>query len=87
MAAEGQSDRMACDMEVQMEQRRVIEFLHAKKVAPLNIYGDQTVDVSALRLWVVHFSNGNSNSGSLPQCRFLQVWHADSCSRLMKKHS
>ena len=32
----------------------------------LNIYGDQTVDVSTVRQWVVHFSSGNSDSGSLP---------------------
>jgi len=29
--AEGQSDRMASDMEVQMKQRCGTEFLHAKK--------------------------------------------------------
>ena len=51
MAAEGQSDRMASDTEVQMNQRYVIEFLHVEKMAPfdihqhlLNVYGDQTVD-------------------------------------------
>jgi len=50
MAAEGQSDKMASDMEAWMEQRCVTEFLHAEKMAPidihghlLNIYGDQTV--------------------------------------------
>jgi len=31
MAAEGQIDKMASDMEVQMEQRCVIEFLYAEK--------------------------------------------------------
>jgi len=31
MAAEGQSDRMASDMEVHMEQRCIIELLHVKK--------------------------------------------------------
>ena len=31
MAAEGQSDKMASDMEVRMKQRCVIEFLHAEK--------------------------------------------------------
>ena len=30
-AAEGQSDKMASDMELHMEQRRVIEYLHADK--------------------------------------------------------
>jgi hypothetical protein len=31
MAAEGQSDKMASDMEVRMKQRCVTEFLHAEK--------------------------------------------------------
>ena len=73
MAAEGQSDRMVSDMEVHMKQRCEIEFLHVENMAPiyihqhlLNIYGDQTVDVSTVRQWVVHFSSGNSDSGSPP---------------------
>ena len=33
MAAEGQSDKMAFDMEVCMKQRGVTEFLHAEKIA------------------------------------------------------
>ena len=55
MTAEGQSDKMASDMEVRMKQMCVIEFLHAEKIAPsdihqrlLNVYGDQTVDVSTV---------------------------------------
>ena len=63
MTAEGQSDKMASDMEVRMKQRCVIEFLHAEKIAPndinrrlLNVYGDQTVDVSTVRRWVARFS-------------------------------
>ena len=70
MAAEGHSDKMVSDMEVHVKQRCVTEFLHAEKMAPtdihwclLNIYGDQTVHVSTLRYWVVHFT-GDSNSGS-----------------------
>jgi len=42
-----------------------------KKMAPvgihqclLNVYGDQAVDVSTVRWWVLRFSNGKSNSGS-----------------------
>ena len=31
----------------------------------LNIYGHQTVDVNTMRQWVVRFSSGGSNSGSL----------------------
>jgi len=29
----------------------------------LNIYGDQTVDLSTVRWWVAHFSGGDSSSG------------------------
>jgi len=55
MAAEGHSDTVASDMEMCMKQRCVIEFFHVEKVAPidihwclLDIYGDQTVDVSTV---------------------------------------
>jgi len=68
MAAEGQSDKIASDMELCMKQRCVTEFLYAEKIAPtdihwclLNIYGDQTVDVSTARQWVVRFSSGNND--------------------------
>ena len=71
MAGEQHSDRMTSDMEVQMKQRCKIEFLHTEKMEStgihqhlLNIYGDQTVDVSTLRWCVVHFSTGDSSSGS-----------------------
>jgi len=37
-AAEGQSDKVASDMEVCMKQRRGSEFLHAEKMAPIDIY-------------------------------------------------
>jgi len=37
MAAEGQSDKIAFDAEVQMKHRRVIDFLHAENFAPINI--------------------------------------------------
>ena len=33
-AAEGQSDKVASDMEVCMKQRFITEFLHAEKIAP-----------------------------------------------------
>ena len=56
------------EMEEPVKQRSVIE----KKMVPigihqcfLNSYGDQTVDVSAVRWWVLCFSSGNSYSGSL----------------------
>ena len=55
MAAEGQSDRMASDMEVHMKQRWVTEFLHAENTVIidihgylLNVYRNQTVDVSTV---------------------------------------
>ena len=61
-------DKMASDMEVRMKQRCIIEFLHAEKIAPydihgrlLNVYGDQTVDVSTVRRWVACFSSGDSD--------------------------
>jgi hypothetical protein len=66
--AEEQSGVMASDVEVRTKQRCVIEFLHAEKIAPieihrrlLNVYGDQTVDVSTVRRWVLHFSSGDSD--------------------------
>ena len=54
-AAERQSDKIVFDMEVHLKQRCVTEFLHAENIVPiciyqcwLNIYGDQTVDVSTV---------------------------------------
>jgi hypothetical protein len=38
MTAEGQSDKMASDMEVRMKQRCVIEFLNPERIAPNNIH-------------------------------------------------
>ena len=86
MATEGQSDRMVSYMEVHMKQRGAIGFFHMEKMAPrdihqhlLNIYGDQPVDVSTVRKWVVHFSSGNSGSPLLVQvlismtCRLLFI--------------
>ena len=66
MAAEGQSDKMAPDVEVHMKQRCDTEFFHAEKMSLvgthqclLNIYGNQPVDVSTMRQWVVHFSRAD----------------------------
>ena len=86
MAAEGQSGRMASGMEVHRKQRCVTEFLREEKRAPtdipwwlLNVYGDEIVDVSTVRLWVVHFSTGDSESPLLVQifmstaCRLLFI--------------
>ena len=54
-----------------VKQRGGNEFLHVEKMVPtdihhclLNIYGDQPVDVSRVRQWVVCFSFGDTNSAS-----------------------
>ena len=54
---------MASDMEVQMKQRCVTEFLHLEKISPtdiyqhlLNVYEDQPRDVSTVRWWVVQLA-------------------------------
>jgi len=46
----------------------VIELLQAENIAPndihrrlLKVYGDQTVDVSTVRAWVLCFSSGDSD--------------------------
>ena len=64
MAAEGQSEKMASDMEIYLKHWGGIEFLCAEKMAPievhrcfLNLCGDQTVDASTVRRWVVYFSS------------------------------
>jgi hypothetical protein len=74
MAAEGQSDKMASNMEVRMNQMCVIEFLHAEKIATndiyrrlLNVYGDQTTDVSTVRRWAAGFSSGDSDVKDKPR--------------------
>ena len=74
-----------------MKQRCVNEFLHAEKTAPtdnhqhlLNIYGDQAVDVSTVRLTS---SNGSSNTMSPP---FMQIFMSAACRLLFtvaKMHS
>ena len=53
---------MVSDMEVQMKQRCVTEVVHVELMAPtdihqhmLNIDGDQRVDVSPVRQWVMCF--------------------------------
>ena len=65
MAAERQSDNVASDEEVCIEQRCVTEFIHTEKnginLHFLNVYGDQMVDMSIERWWVVCTSSGDSN--------------------------
>ena len=63
----GQSDKITSDMEMHMKLRCRTEFLNVEKMAPtdihqclLNVQGDQTVDVSSMRRWLVHSSSGDS---------------------------
>ena len=49
----------------------------------LNVYGDQPVDVSTVKGWVICFSSGNSNNRSLSLIQILDK-HAGSCSLLAK---
>jgi hypothetical protein len=90
MTADGQSDKMASDMEVCIKQRCVIEFLHAEKIAPndihrclLNVYGDQTVDVSTVRRWVARFSSGNSDVKDKPH----SGWPCQEMKRVLNSSS
>ena len=70
MAAEGQSDKLASDMEVCMQQRC--------KTMQERI-GKQKVSVSAVKRWVVSYSSGDSGSPPLVQiftsmaCRLLSL--------------
>ena len=61
MEAEGQSDRMASDMEVHMKQRCV----RVEKMAPIDLHqclwSPNPGDVSTVRWWVVCFSSDDSN--------------------------
>ena len=68
---------MVSGMEVQMKQRCGNEFLHVEKTAHddihqclLKIYGDQRVDVSTVRWWVVHFSSGDGATKAKPHYRW-----------------
>ena len=76
MAVEGQSVKVASDMEMQMKQRCAIEFIHEEKVASidihqclLNVYGVQTVDMNIVKWWVVSFSSCESNVRDKPHSR------------------
>ena len=68
MAAEGQSDKMASDIEVYMKQRCVTAFIHLEKVVITDIHqhflkvsGDQLIDVSTVKtvLYGQHFPSDN----------------------------
>ena len=52
-----------------MKKRCVSEFMYAEKIIPIVIPHhllNEAVDVSTVRLWVVHFSSDNKNSGLPP---------------------
>jgi len=58
--------------DVRFKQRAVIEFLTAEKVPPIEIhrrmqavYGDQCVDVTAVRRWVTWFKDGHLGQADL----------------------
>jgi hypothetical protein len=68
ISAEEQSGKLTHTMEMRTKLRCVTEFLNAAKITPveiqrrlLNVYGDQTVDVSTVRRWMMRFSNGVSD--------------------------
>ena len=94
-----QSDTMTSDTEVRIKLRCIIELLHVeKKIAPtdihqclLNVYEEQTVDVSMMRWRMMHFSSGNRDMKDKShfrwKSRFLQALHAGFCSLLVKTHS
>ena len=82
MAADGQSDNTAPNVEVQMKQKRVSACRKSVVIALTDIHLhllNQTVDVSIVRWWVVCFSSGNSRSPPLVQilkstaCRLLFI--------------
>ena len=89
MAAEGQSDKMASDMKVHMNQRCVTDFLTMGKIVPVDIHlcllstdRHQTVDVSTVMLWVECFSNDTTIAA-------VKLWvstGADFCEHSMKTH-
>ena len=70
MAAEGHSDRIMSDTE-----KNGTHDIHWHL---LNVYGDQTVDVSTVKQW--------TRQTILWPCRFLWAWHAGSCSLPAKTH-
>ena len=58
--------------DVRFKQRAAIEFLTEEKVPPIEIhrriqavYGDQCVDVSAIRRWVTRFKDGQLGQADL----------------------
>ena len=88
----GGQKKMVSDMKAHMKQRCVTEFLCAEKNWTinihwwlLNVYGDQTVDVSMVKWLVACLSIGNN--GSIPLVQIFMEQHAGSCTSLLKIHS
>jgi len=86
MAAEGQSDKMASDMEVCMEQRHLTEFLRGKNGThwhplmfaerwwrPNSGYELREAVSSAFQQW---YCNSSCEAAVKHWCRFVQRWHA-----------
>ena len=70
------------------------ELLHAEKMAlidihwwSLSVYGDQTVDVSTVRWWVVHFSsavcNVKNKMHSRQPCTAVTQWNQECLYQLI----
>ena len=71
MAADGQSDRMVSEVGVHVDQSGVIELLRVEEMAPsdiqqalMSVSGQQSVDVSTVRWWMMCFSSGDNDSRS-----------------------
>ena len=86
---------MMSDAEMCTEQWCGIEFLYLEKIAPtgshrplLNIYGEQTVDVSTVRWWVMCFSSGDSGLKdkpcSRPQCTAVMSQNEEHLDQLVR---
>ena len=91
MAEEGQSNKMASDMEVHMKQRFVIEFVHLSTL--VKHFWRPNSGCEHSEVVGVHFSSGDSEAKdkqhSRSPYRFLRAQHAQhagSCSLLMKMH-
>ncbi|XP_033608726.1 protein GVQW3-like [Cryptotermes secundus] len=74
IATAEQSTKMASDIQVRTKQICVIEFLTAEQISPIDIhrrllkvYGDDTVNVSTLRRWLVCFNIGESEVRDKPR--------------------
>ena len=90
MAAEGQCDKMASDMEVQKKQRFISEFLHVEKNYThwhsLNIYSDPEVEMSTVRQRVVPCSGGDSDVKDKSFWMVIHSSHTTKCRVSQSAH-